>query len=282
VALSLGLAALLLGRRIFDRMVGREVEALVAQTRGKRETFVTDAMLEGLPDPVRRYLRCTGVVGKPILRTVRLKQRGTMRPSAGGTWIPLDAEQFYSVQPPGFVWYGTLHLGPLPLARGRDRYADGKGNMLIRAGGIYPIVDATGEEMDQGAMMRYLSEMIWFPAAFLGHNISFAPIDERSARVTLTDHGRSVGGILHFDEESRVIDFEAQRYRMVDGRNELAIWSTPVTEYGEFEGLKLPVRGKAVWHLPDGDFAYIDVAITDLEYNVADGARSARRAEDAA
>jgi hypothetical protein len=282
VALSLGLSALLLGQRVFARIVHRDVEALLAHSCADPQTLVTDTMLEGLPDPVRRYLRYTGVVGKPLARTVHLKQHGAMRPNAEGAWMPLDAEQFYSVQPPGFVWSGTVQLGPLPLASARDRYADGKGSMLIRAGGIYPIVDAIGEEMDQGGLMRYLSEMVWFPSAFLGPNISFAPIDDRSARVTLTDHGRSVEGVLHVDEEGRVTDFVAQRNRMVGGRFELATWSTPMTEYGEFGGLKLPMRVKAIWKLLDGDLPYFDIAITELEYDVADDTGMARRAEQAA
>ena len=51
--------------------------------------------------------------------------------------------------------------------------------------------------------MRYLSEMIWFPAAFLAWNISFEPVDDSSARVTLTDHGQTASGTLFFDKEGR-------------------------------------------------------------------------------
>lgn len=63
------------------------------------------------------------------------------------------------------------------------------------------------------------------------------------------------------------------RYRMVGGRPLLATWSTPVTAYGEFEGLKLPVRGKAVWKLPDGDLEYLDVTIIELRYDAGAAGR---------
>lgn len=46
----------------------------------------------------------------------------------------------------------------------------------------------------------------------------------------------------------------------------LETWSVPITAYGEFEGLKLPVRGKAVWRLADGDQEYIDVTLTGLHH----------------
>jgi len=38
-----------------------------------------------------------------------------MRLGPGQRWVSLDAEEHYSVQPPGFVWAGTARLGPLPL-----------------------------------------------------------------------------------------------------------------------------------------------------------------------
>jgi hypothetical protein len=44
-------------------------------------------------------------------------------------------------------------------------------------------------------------------------------------------------------------------------------WSTPFTGYGEFEGLRLPSRGKAIYKLPGGDLEYIDVTVTDLRYD---------------
>jgi hypothetical protein len=58
---------------------------------------VTEEMLAGLPEPVRRYLRYTGVVGTPIPATIRLRQKGRMRPGPGQPWMPLEAEEHYSV-----------------------------------------------------------------------------------------------------------------------------------------------------------------------------------------
>lgn len=267
--IAVGMVALLVGYGRFSRFVRRDVDALLAQSRPDADALVTAGMLADLPAPVQRYLTCTGVIGTPLVRTARIQQRGMMHLAPDQPWIPLDAEQYYTVQPPGFVWDGTVHAGPLPLARGRDRYLGGKGNMLIKAGALVTVVDDTGEEMDQGALLRYLSEMIWFPAAFLGDNVSFAPVDDTTARVTLTDRDRSVTGTMHFDAEGRLTEFVAERYRIVNGGYELTTWVTPVTEYGERAGLRLPVRAKAVWRLPEGDLEYIDITITGVQYNVA-------------
>src|SRR3974377_2453496 len=99
--------------------------------------------------------------------------------------MPLAAEEHYSVQPPGFVWAGTLRLGTLSVGRARDMYTGGRGRMLVKVASLWPVIDASGEQTDQGSMTRYLSEMIWFPAAFLGDNIAFEAFDDISAHVTL-------------------------------------------------------------------------------------------------
>jgi hypothetical protein len=264
-----GLAAIgaeLAGSRAFTRLARRDVQALRAGAAPARAGVVTEEMLTDLPEPVARYLRYTGVVGKPFPGTVRLRQKGRMRPGPGQPWIPLDAEEHYSLRPPGFVWAGALRLGPLVVVRARDMYAVGTGRMLVKVASLWPVVDASGEQMDQGGMTRYLSEMIWFPAAFLADNISFEPADDSSARVTLTDHGRTATGTLFFDKDGRLTDFVAQRYR-TPAASSPDTWSTPVTGYGEFEGLRLPVRGPAIWKLPEEDFAYIEVTLTELHYD---------------
>ncbi len=268
LVLAAGLGAVLVGYRRFTRLVRGDVESLLAESAAPPQGLITEDMLRSLPEPVRRYLSYSGVVGRPFVGTVRLTQTGRIRPNVGKPWLPLHAEEHYSVRPPGFVWDAVIRIGPLPLVRARDMYREGTGNMVIKAVGLYRIADVVGPEMDQGSMMRYLSEMIWFPTAFLSDNISFEPLDDRSARVTLTDGGKTVSATMFIDEAGRLVDLVAERYRTVEGAFALERWSTPVDEYGELAGLRLPVRGRAVWKLAGGDVEYIDVTITELQYDV--------------
>jgi hypothetical protein len=45
----------------------------------KSDRLVTANVLADLPEPVQRYMTYTGVVGKPWIDTVRLRQRGKFR-----------------------------------------------------------------------------------------------------------------------------------------------------------------------------------------------------------
>jgi len=136
LAVVAGTGAEVAGHRAFTRMVRRDVRALSARAARGRAGVVTEEMLADLPEPVRRHLRYTGVVGRPFPATIRLRQRGQIRPGPGQPWIPLDAEEYYSVQPPGFVWAGTARVGPFPVARARDMYAEGAGRLLVKAASL--------------------------------------------------------------------------------------------------------------------------------------------------
>jgi len=74
---------------------------------------------------------------------------------------------------------------------------------------------------------------------------------------------------LFFDDDGRLTNFRAKRYREIGGDFSLDEWATPISEYGTLAGLNLPLRGQAVWHLPEGDLIYADLAITELEYNAS-------------
>lgn len=181
-----------------NRTLRNEARELLQQGQPATPGHITEAHLLALPEVVQRYLRYSQVIGKEPIRTVRLKQRGKFRQSPRLPWMKLDAEEYYSVNPPGFVWVGTLRTGGFPFVRARDRYRDGKGNMQIKLGTVLTIADPTGAAMDQASMTRYLNEMMWFPTAFLGPNVSFEPVDQTSAKVTLTDVGKHVTATMYF------------------------------------------------------------------------------------
>lgn len=232
--------------------------------------LVTVDMLRNLPEPVQHYMTYTGVVGKPWINTVRLKQSGRFRTGPDKPWMPMSAVQYYTTNPPGFVWKARFKVAGLPLVSARDTYEAGHGYMFGKVAGLFTIFDERGEKFDQGAMMRYLSEIIWFPIAFLGENITWQAVDDHSAQVTLTDCGKSLSGRIFFDNAGRPTNFTTMRYYL-KSKDDIPLepWSTPMTGYAVRAGLNLPVRGQAVWNLPCGDLPYWDGEITEVEYNRA-------------
>ena len=50
-------------------------------------------------------------------------------------------------------------------------------------------VDAKGKEIDQGALLRYLGEIVWVPSAALSDYITWEEMDSTTARATMSYEG---------------------------------------------------------------------------------------------
>jgi hypothetical protein len=247
------------------------VEMFTAQGDGRPTEIITEADIAALPDSVRRYMRTSQIIGKARAQAVRLKQKGFMRMNPDQRWMPLTAEEYYTVDPPAFIWYGRVRIVPFVFFEAVDRYLGGSGNMIAKLVSLIKVVDASGIEMNQGAMMRYLNEMMWFPTALLSERIHWEPIDDNSARAVFSHGGKSVSAEFHFDENGKLVNFVADRYRSAGKEWIFEKWSTPVYTYAEWNGLMLPVTGEAYWHTDTGDFSYIKIVIVDLEYDNPSG-----------
>lgn len=255
------------GRFVFDRKVKKEVQELFAESAHPKTEIITEEDLSGLPEPVQKWLRNSQVVGREKVLTVRLKQRGSIRTEEKGNWMPFKAEQYYTTEVPGFIWYANVKLAPMLHLKGRDRYYDGRGNMLIKLLSLINVADAVGPEMDQGTLIRFLNEIMWFPGAAINEYIEWEPIDEFSAQGTMEYKGVRASAIFYFSEDGDLINFVAERYMENNGSFSIEKWATPIEDYDIINGIRIPTRGKAVWQLETGDFPYIDIEIMDIEYN---------------
>jgi hypothetical protein len=191
-----------------------------------------------------------------------------MRPKPDGKWFPLKAEEYYTVGNPGFVWKGRMAIAPLISATAQDMYLNGQGNMHVKLMSAITMVNGKGKEMSEASLMRYFNEMQWFPSSLVSGNVAWEAIDANSARSTLTDRGMSVSATFYFDDEGKITNFIAERGRSTDGGTLVPTkWSTPISEYRTYgNGLRLPSKGEAIWHLDSGDYSYIKLEITDVEY----------------
>lgn len=230
------------------------------------QRIIQQSDLEALPEPVKRFMEFSQVVGTPYIRKARIKQSGLFKMAPDKPWTPFTAEQEYDIPSASFIWRVDMKIAPFVHITGSDRLENGQGNMRIKLLRFIPIVNEKGYEMDQGAMTRYLSETILFPQAFLDSHITWEAIDLVSARGKLTINAKSVSGIFEFDESGRFTQFTCNRYYIMGNEKLLLPWRTPVYEYAKRQGLVLATKGKGIWDHPDGEYTYIDVEITEVEY----------------
>ena len=87
-----------LGFRAHNRFTHR-LDELDMPATDAPSASVTDADLEGLPAPARRYLHFMGVVGRPRDWSFHARFRGQFRMKRGQPWMPFDALQYNTATP---------------------------------------------------------------------------------------------------------------------------------------------------------------------------------------
>lgn len=236
------------------------------------QTVTTSTILERdikhLPEPVQHWLTRSGVIGNGIISSVRLQQKGSMRTKPDGKWMPFDAQQYFDVTNASFVWTTQVQAMPVIPMMGCDKLINGEGAMLIKVGGLLPVVnERENDKINSGAMIRYLSEMCWFPTAALKDYIHWEPIDETSAKAIFTYANQSVSGVFTFTSEGDIKTFKALRYKDTSDNAKPENWCVEMLSCASFNGIRIPNNSKVTWQLEGGDFHWLTAEITALDYN---------------
>lgn len=250
----------------FARQVGAEARALWRVKGDSRPIAVPD--LAGLPQPVRRYLTLALEHRRAPIARARVTHGGTFRPGVAQPWLPIRGTQYFAADPPGFVWWGRVRVAPGVWIDARDEAIGGAGGMLVKAESSWTIADVHGPEVDQGALIRLLGEMVWFPTALADERyVSWQGIDDASAEATLRVAGRAVHAVFHFGADSLPERFTAERYRDEgNGRSELTPFTGHLRDYRLHDGVIVPFEIEAAWQLHGQTFSYARFTVEQVTF----------------
>jgi hypothetical protein len=263
ILLALGLAVSY-NHSSFRAQADKEIEALYSSSGSLADKTYHPSQLEGLPEPVQRYFRYSLKDGQRYTSYVRLRQGGFFRPDPALDFLPIEAEEYFSVEKPGYVWYTEMRPVQYVWLAARDIYFQARGNALIKLFSGVALADSRGNETDQGAMIRWLGEAVWFPTALLpSERIRWEELDNNSAKAFFTDGGRTVVGVFHFNEKGEITSFTADRFM---GKS-LEKFEGRYAAYKEFYRIKIPRQVEATWHLKTGNYTYYRFNVTEIDYN---------------
>lgn len=224
------------------------------------KTF-TYAQLAGLPKPVQRYFKYALPDGQPYLSYLRLQHSGTFKTAVGKEAIDITGEQYFTAQPPGFVW-----IGKTKQFRAHDSYVDNSGNLSVYLFGFLRIINSTGETIDQAELLRWLGESVWMPTNLLpDEHKEWSAIDDQTAKITFTWNGQSVYYVVRFNEHGQITRMETERYM---DKNNVERWVGEVGDYRDVNGIKVPSDIKATWLLDTGPHTYAHFFVDTFEYDV--------------
>ena len=261
-------ASFSLAQLAFNKKIANEIAQIYASSAGFETSKVTAEQLAELPTPVAKWLKVSGVVGKEKTHTVWLKQKAKMKMKPEQeSWNEAIAEQYFSIQEPSFVWKVNMNMSPFIKIAGRDKFVDGKGEMLIKMFSMINIVNAKGPKMDEGTLQRFLGEIVWFPSAAFCPYISWEEIDSLSAKATMEYKGTKGSGTFYFNEKGDFVKYSALRYKGNEPDAKRHEWVIDVNEHAKVNGVKIPVKMTATWKLDEGDWTWLEMEITDIKYN---------------
>ncbi|MBN2556400.1 MAG: hypothetical protein JXA97_10720 [Anaerolineales bacterium] len=266
---------MIIGVQINRVRLNRLNDALVADLLGAASTEnlgVDEGLLVDLPVPVKRYLARAVPAGQPLAYAARLTQQGDFRlGDASSDFIPFSAVQYMTINPPGFVWDADMQMMPLMGVNVVDASVGGEGALRARLLSTLAVADAEPSEMlNEGELIRYLAEAVWFPAALLpGNGVTWEAVDDRSAIATLTHADLAVSLLFTFKDKDEVIQVYAEaRGRNVEGEYVPTPWTGRFWHYQEMNGMLIPTEGEVEWNLADGDLVYWRGVIETAEYDL--------------
>lgn len=235
-----------------------------------KSEILTDEDISALPVPVQKYLRYTGAIGKEKVKNFRLIGEGEFKMGPDKDWVKARAEQVNFIDDPRRIYYMKLKMLGLPVV-GLHVYKEVKATMLIKVAGLITVGDAKGEIMNKAETVTLFNDMcLMAPATLIDNRIEWAPIDDYTVTATFNNKSVEISATLYFNEKGELINFVSNdRYMTTSGSDyQNATWSTPVSDYKEFNGIKLASYGEAHWSLPEEDFCYGRMHIKEVEYNL--------------
>lgn len=233
---------------------------------------------QALPAPVQRWLDRALPTAPPTTgsaaRRVRIHWAGEFNLGSPGAdrWVPFTAVQDFVPGAPGFIWDARMTMPPGLPVRVRDALVDGQGQMRGAILGL--VVDKVGgSAITQSALLRYLGEAAWFPAALLtSPGLRWQAVDHTRALATLRAQGVEATAEFRFAGDGRLTSMYAASRSYDDGRHAPSehAWQGRYLSHRRVDGIEVPDDAIVEWLLPSGTYAYWKGRPLRIQYDSAD------------
>lgn len=256
----------------FNKKVEEEKDELIKNQEDFKSFKIERKHIEELPEPIKRWLVNSGVIGTQMPNIVNLKQTGVMnlKPKSE-KWINSKSKQIIGLKEPSFVWTADIDLFPIANMIGRDLFLDGNAKMEMRILNLIPVVnEGENKKINESALHRYLLEIIWYPQFALSEHIKFETINDNKVKAILNYNDIEVEAVLFIDNEGNLSEISAKRYKENKENSKRYKCVGKAISYKEFEGIKVPDITTITWHLDDGPYTWFKVKIDDITYEYGD------------
>lgn len=257
------------GPRGFNAMYARDEAAVLAHAAP--DTLLTEADLATLPPVVQRYVRQSGAVGQPYVRNFRVRFRGEIRSGPRAAWMAFTGQQVNGFAPRSRLFLMDASMFGMPV-QAFHRYVGAAATMQVKVASLLTMVDAGGDAMNEAETVTLLNDLCVFaPGALPRAGIRWEPVDSLHARASFENAGHVVHAVLQFSGSGELVNFVSDDRGVLsaDGKTVTKMrWSTPVRAYATYGGHRLTTGGEGIWTAAEGEYTYIRLEVSSVEYNV--------------
>lgn len=215
------------------------------------------ALPEDLPAPVERFYRSLYGEALPVIDTIVVSGRGTMR--IQGITFP-SRYRFSHVTGEAYRHYIETTVFGAPMLSVNEWFVDGAGRLEL------PFGVSEGRQIDQGANLALWAELVWAPAVWVTDPAArWEPVDATTARLVVPFGGTAETFTVVFDPDTGLLQrMESLRYKDEQATAK-TLWINEVREWGQLDGQTVPLVTAVRWG--DEGTSWAVLSTEDVLYN---------------
>ena len=254
----------------FENIFNNDVAVSLERSLNNEKTLITEKDIEHLPKPVQKYLTYTGALGKSKPQNVYIEFDAEMYKKPGDKPMKSHSVQYNFYGEYSRLFQMEASKMGIPF-RAIHIYKNEKASFQVKVAELFKVVDVKGEELTKAETVTLLNDMcIFAPGSLIDNLLTWSEKDSLTVKVTLTNGKYVVSAMLYFNETGELINFVSDDRSALqdDGTMKQVRWTTPISDYKDFGGRKIPTKGKTIWNYPEGDFTYGVFKLKNIKYNV--------------
>ena len=256
----------------FKNEYRNEVKIGLEQSKNLQKIVLTESEIAYLPEPIKKYIRYTGFIGKPIVNNFRIDFSGKIRDHAKPVWMELTSEQYNFIKTPTRLFYLDATMKGLPVS-GFHCFKNGVASMDIRVLSIFKVEYQSGKVMDESETVTFFNDMcVMAPGVLIDKRIEWLEVVDNKVKASFTNNGITITAWLYFNDKGEMVNFISED-RSALGANGITSkhkWSTPMRDYKDINGYKLASYAEAVYTYPEADFTYATFELKNIGYNLSE------------
>jgi hypothetical protein len=256
----------------FNSLYENEVRINLTQSFTQVDSLLSEFDLVELPQLVQNYIRYSGAVGKPKVRNFKVEFSGQIRKNEALEWMPFTSQQYNFVTTSTRLFFMNAVMKNLPVA-GFHSFRNGQAAMDIRLLSLFKVQYQSGKEMGIAETVTFFNDMCCMaPATLIDKRIKWIEVGEHYVKAQFTNNNISISAKLYFNDKGELINFISNdRYAVQENNTMKQLpWSTPLKNYKDFNGHKLPAYAEAIYNYPQGSMTYGTFVLRNIEYNCKD------------